>query len=109
MLNFWKGSVTGWFPAFHTRNFIGGAFNNWLAGLNPKYYAMGVELQKDLKKGGNKIWISSAGESFTSNQLIKIIKETGAINQPGMIDVMKNVEDIVSPSVFKKLGNVLRM
>ena len=50
---------------------------------------MGVELQKDLKKGGNKIWISS-GESFTSNQLIKIIKETGAINQPGMIDVMKN-------------------
>ena len=105
LLNFWKGSVTGWFPAFHTRNFIGGAFNNWLAGLNPKYYAMGVELQKDLKKGGNKIWISSAGESFTSNQLIKIIKETGAINQPGMIDVMKEVEDIVSPSVFKKLGN----
>ena len=105
LLNFWKGSVTGWFPAFHTRNFIGGAFNNWLAGLNPKYYAMSVELQKDLKKGGNKIWISSAGESFTSNQLIKIIKETGAINQPGMIDVMKNVEDIVSPSVFKKLGN----
>lgn len=51
-----------------------------------------------------KIWISSAGE-FTSNQLIKIIKETGAINQPGMIDVMKEVEDIVSPSVFKKLGN----
>mgnify|MGYP003600891722 FL=1 len=105
LLNFWKGSVTGWFPAFHTRNFIGGAFNNWLAGLNPKYYAMSVELQKDLKKGGNKIWISSAGESFTSNQLIKIIKETGAINQPGMIDVMKEVEDIVSPSVFKKLGN----
>jgi hypothetical protein len=105
LLNFWKGSVTGWFPAFHTRNFIGGVFNNWLAGLNPKYYAMGVELQRDLKKGGNKIWISSAGESFTSNQLIKIIKETGAINQPGMIDVMKNVEDIVSPSVFKKLGN----
>lgn len=105
LLNFWKGSVTGWFPAFHTRNFIGGAFNNWLAGLNPKYYAMGVELQKDLKKGGNKIWITNTGESFTSNQLIKIIKETGAINQPGMIDVMKNVEDIVSPSVFKKLGN----
>lgn len=105
LLNLWKGSVTGWFPAFHTRNFIGGAFNNWLAGLNPKYYAMSVELQRDLKKGGNKIWITNTGESFTSNQLIKTIKETGAINQPGMIDVMKNVEDIVSPSTFKKLGN----
>lgn len=105
LLNFWKGSVTGWFPAFHTRNFIGGTFNNWLAKMNPKYYQMAVELQRDLKKGGNKVWITNTGESFTSNQLIKIIKETGAINQPGMIDVMKSVEDIVSPSTFKKLGN----
>lgn len=105
MLNFWKGSVTGWFPAFHTRNFIGGAFNNWLAKMNPKYYSQAIELQNDLKKGGNKIWVTANGESYTSNQLIKVIKESGSINQPGMIDVMKEVEDVVGATTMKKIGN----
>jgi hypothetical protein len=105
MLSFWKGSVTGWFPAFHTRNFIGGAFNNWLAKMNPKYYSQAIELQNDLKKGGNKIWVTANGESYTSNQLIKVIKESGSINQPGMIDVMKEVEDVVGATTIKKIGN----
>jgi len=104
-LSFWKGTVTGWFPAFHTRNFIGGSFNNWLANMNPKYYAQAIELQKDLNKGGNKVWIGATGETYTSKQLIDIIKKNGAINQPGMIDVMKEVEDIVGASKFKQLGN----
>lgn len=106
LLNFWKGSVTGWFPAFHTRNFVGGVFNNWLSGMNPKYYQMAVDLQQDLKLGGNKIWIGATGDTYTSKQLMKQIKESGAINQPGMIDVMKEVEDVVGTSKFKKLGNL---
>lgn len=105
LLTFWKGSVTGWFPAFHTRNFIGGTFNNWLSRMNPKYYKMSVDLQRDLKKGGNKIWVSATGETFTSKQLIKIIEDSGAINQPGMVDVMKKVEDIVGSTKMKQLGN----
>ncbi len=105
LLTFWKGSVTGWFPAFHTRNFIGGTFNNWLSRMNPKYYKMSVDLQRDLKKGGNKIWVSATGETFTSKQLIKIIEDSGAINQPGMVDVMKKVEDIVGSTKIKQLGN----
>ena len=105
LLTFWKGSVTGWFPAFHTRNFIGGTFNNWLSRMNPKYYKMSVDLQRDLKKGGNKIWVSATGETFTSKQLIKIIEDSGVINQPGMVDVMKKVEDIVGSTKMKQLGN----
>jgi hypothetical protein len=41
ILNFTKASMTGWRPAFHTRNLVSGAFNNFVAGLfSPTSYRM---------------------------------------------------------------------
>lgn len=101
----WKGSVTGWFIAFHTRNAIGGIYNNWLAKIDVSSYKKYADLEIDLKKGGNKMWVLPTGETKTTNQLLNEAKKVGAINQPGMIDVMMELEDLMGKTTFQKLGN----
>ena len=106
LLAFWKGTVTGYFPAFHTRNFIGGSFNNWLAGIkNPLRYFQ----SEDILKGKNKIYTSQIGEKLTGDQLLKEARTLGAIDQVGMIDVMRQVEKEVGQSQMRKLGNYPRV
>lgn len=101
----WKGSVTGWFVAFHTRNAIGGVYNNWLAKIDVSSYKKYADLEIDLKKGGNKMWVLPTGETKTTTQLFNEAKKVGAINQPGMIDVMMELEDLMGKTTFQKLGN----
>lgn len=101
-LAFWKGTVTGYFPAFHTRNFMGGTFNNWLAGVkNPARYFQ----SEDILRGKDKTYTSTLGTKFTGNQLLDEAKQLGAIDQVGMIDVMRQIEKEVGQSQMRKLGN----
>lgn len=105
-LSFWKSTVTGFFPAFHTRNFLGGAFNNWLAGIrSPLRYVQANELLSDANKLNKKTWTTKLGTKYTSKQLVDAMNETGVIGQIGMMDVMRNIEDEIGMNQLKKLGN----
>lgn len=91
-LQLWKGSVTGLFPAFHSRNFLGGTFNNFLAGVdNPERYAQAGSLMTGAKgeittQGGRKISFDEIREAMKVNNV------TG---QSGILDAQKNVDEII--------------
>lgn len=81
---FWKGSVTGYFPAFHTRNAMGGMFNNWIAGIrNPEVY---ISAEKVLRGGFGEI-TTKAGQKVSYDQIRTWLKEYGVINQTGYLDI----------------------
>lgn len=89
-LGLWKGSVTGFFPAFHGRNFLGGTFNNYLAGVtNPMRY---IEAGK--MSGRSDDIIKLAGKNYTYRQLNEIMSKAGAIGEQGWLDVMGTVDDV---------------
>ncbi|HUV71651.1 MAG TPA: hypothetical protein VMW25_01445 [Clostridia bacterium] len=89
-LGFWKGSVTGWFPAFHGRNFLGGVFNNYIAGVkNPARYWQASKLS-----GASDEVIELAGKKYTYKELKDIMSKRGAIGEQGWLDVMGTVEGL---------------
>ena len=93
LLSFWKGTVTGYFPAFHTRNAIGGSFNNWLAGIkNPLRYKQ----TRDILTGKNKTYKNALGETIKGSELMRQAERFGALGQPGMMDVMKTSQKEIS-------------
>jgi len=99
----WKGSVTGWFLAFHMRNGIGGVFNNWLAGLNnPKWY---IETEKLLRgKNLNQTFTTDLGEKITGKQILREVEDLGVTGAPGMVDVMKSTEEIMRLGYIAQSG-----
>ena len=100
VLGFWKGSVTGWFPSFHTRNTIGGMFNNWIAGVkSPALY-----LQADqIARGVEGTITPKLGTKYTYGQIRELASKLGAIGQPGYLDVMKEVEKDIGKGPVSKL------
>jgi len=89
MLRFWKVNVTGIWPAFHTRNFIGGYFNNWLAGVNEARY---IDVERILR-GSDHIMTTDIGTKISGKQLLDEAERFGVRGQPGMMDVYRQVED----------------
>ncbi len=93
LLNFWKGSVTGWFPQFHSRNFIGGIFNNWLAGLkNPRWYIVG----ENIVKGKEGTLTTKLGKKIDYKEIVKQGENLGIGGQPGYMDVLQTVDDAIN-------------
>lgn len=109
ILRVWKGSVTGWFPAFHTRNFMGGAFNNWLAGVDPTMYVKAKQILSDAAKDNKLVHLAADGVEYTSKELVDLMKKTGSINQPGMIDVMEEIEGKIGKNLIQKFGEYPRV
>jgi len=90
-LGIWKKNVTGMFPAFHTRNFLGGTYNNWLAGVSP---IDNVDAWKILQ-GSDNIITTSIGTKYTGKQVLDLAGRYGVRGQPGMMDVHRQVSEAV--------------
>ncbi len=100
VLGFWKGSVTGWFPAFHVRNSIGGIFNNWIAGVkSPARY-----LQADqITRGVEGAITTKLGTKYSYGQIRELANKLGVTGQPGYLDVMREVEKDIGKGPVAKL------
>ncbi|GEM_PF-1958899 len=100
ILAIWKGSVTGWFPAFHTRNFIGGVWNNFLAGLkDPKMYAIG----NDIARGKQGYIVTQLGRKIDYADIRKLINQKGITGQPGILDVFQETEKLAEAGWKRKI------
>jgi hypothetical protein len=99
-LGFWKGSVTGWFPSFHTRNSIGGVFNNWLAGVkSPARYLQGDQIARGLEG----TITTKLGTKYSYGQIRELASKLGVVGQPGYLDVMREVEKDIGKGPVSKL------
>lgn len=80
-MNFWKGSVYGWYPASHLTNAIGGYFHDFVAGaLNPRLMA---ETEAVIKGTGTKIG------KFSAKDIQGLAKQYGVMGESGFLDVPK--------------------
>lgn len=100
VLGFWKGSVTGWFPSFHTRNSIGGMFNNWIAGVkSPARYLQGDQIARGLEGSIT----TKLGTKYSYGQIRELANKLGVVGQPGYLDVMREVEKDIGKGPVSKL------
>ena len=91
-LSWWKMSVTGWFPAFHSRNLIGATWNNFLRGLkDPKYYKWTQDIISN--PGGNTTLF---GKVWNNKNLLKKMDEAGIYGQIGMMDFTRTIDDMMA-------------
>ena len=99
LLGVWKGDVTGWFPAFHTRNMIGGMWNNWMMGLNnPVRYGQAQKLINYVRQrnAGQQVAdevLNLGGREFKFSQLAKELENDQVLGQAGIMDTMRTIED----------------
>ena len=111
-LNFWKKSVTGFFPAFHGRNMMGGMFNNFLAGVkNPARYAQAEKLARGADEaimiGGKQLDI--AGRKQTYKSLLELMSQRGIVGGQGFLDIAATVDKTTDVAKAGKTGKVGRL
>lgn len=100
VLGFWKGSVTGWFPAFHVRNTMGGIFNNWIGGVkSPARYLQGDQIARGIEGAVT----TKLGTKYSYSQIRELANKLGVVGQPGYLDVMREVEKDVGKGAVAKL------
>lgn len=99
-LAIFKGSVTGYFPAFHTRNAMGGMFNNFIAGLkDPTIYKKANDILN--KKAG---FIKKAdGGQISYDTIRQLVKEYGVTGQTGYLDVAQFLQKEVNPTIKSRI------
>ncbi len=102
LLNIWKVNVTGMFPAFHTRNFIGGTFNNWLAGIK---VTDNLDAWKILQ-GDDIVIKTKIGTKYTGKQVLDLAERYGVRGQPGMMDVYRQVERTIEEITAKNIKRI---
>ena len=96
LLHFWKKSVTGFFPAFHTRNALGGTFNNFVGWEgNPATMIQEYGFTEKMLKGVEADFVTKTGKKYTSSQLLDLAKRFGVKGQTGQIDVLKSVTEAI--------------
>lgn len=99
-LAIFKASVTGWFPAFHTRNAMGGMFNNWIAGIkNPATYKKSIDILN--KKSG--FLTKADGSQISYDAIRELSKEFGVVGQTGYLDVAEFLQKEINPTIANQL------
>lgn len=74
----WKAWTLAIFPAYHSRNFVGNLWNNFLAGVNnPKAYIDAGRVQSKQKVS----FTDGLGNQWNSEKLRKVGQELGVINR----------------------------
>jgi len=102
-LGIWKKNVTGVWPAFHTRNFIGGSYNNWLAGVKMTDNTLAWRILN----GSDELIKTDIGTKISGKQILDLSERYGVRGQPGMMDVYRQVEETIEEigaRNVKKLG-----
>lgn len=90
VMRVFKGSVTGWFPAFHSRNAISGVFNNYLAGVkNPVRYEQATDIFFLKKDGALTL---KDGTEMTYQAIRDYGQQYLIDSSSGMIDVSTKID-----------------
>ena len=88
--NFFKGSVTSIFPAFHGRNFLSNVAQNALdigvQAINPIKNLKAINILR-----GGKGELTTKTGKYTYDELRKLMKEKGILGSPGYRDVGETI------------------
>lgn len=116
LLGVWKKNVTGLWPAFHSRNGIGGTFNSWEAYKHEFGLIVGkrelsmledsIDVQRILM-GSDHIMKTKIGTKYAGKQFLDIAERFGVRGQPGQMDVARQVKgtiDEITAHNIKKIG-----
>jgi len=96
----WKAWTLAIFPAYHSRNFVGNIWNNFLAGLsNPKFYQMAGKLQR----GGTIDFVDGLGKRWTEDTITKAAKSMGVVDRGWVgAEIQRTItQELQAPSFFR--------